>query len=137
MARWQKVFDFCYFPLFRHHTKKLNCPSIVSLNSMHGQKASPTTNLGESNTTKVCYKPLCGSKKCQVSILSYLANVLVVVLWVIIIVLSNVLYSLWHLSIQVWEPARRKKPRSTSLICRDTVSHSSTVDPKMMKLSPL
>lgn len=29
---------------------------------MHGRRASPTTNLGKSNTTKVCYKPLCGSK---------------------------------------------------------------------------
>lgn len=54
---------FVISPLFRHHTKKVNSPSIVSLNSMHGQKARPTTNLGKSNTTKVCYKPLCGSKK--------------------------------------------------------------------------
>lgn len=56
------ITDFFYFPLFRHLTRKLSCLSTVSLNSMHGRKASPTTNLGKSNTTKVCYKPLCGSK---------------------------------------------------------------------------
>lgn len=56
------------FPLsFRHHTKKLGCLFTASLNSMHGGKARPTTNPGKSNTTKVCYKPLCGSKKLQVS----------------------------------------------------------------------
>lgn len=56
------------FPLsFRHHTKKLSCHFTASLNSMHGRKARPTTNPGKSNTTKVCYKPLCGSKKLQVS----------------------------------------------------------------------
>lgn len=56
------------FPLsFRHHTKKLSCLFTASLNSMHGRKARPTTNPGKSNTTKVCYKPLCGSIKLQVS----------------------------------------------------------------------
>lgn len=56
------------FPLsFRCHTKNLSSLFTASLNSMHGRKARPTTNPGKSSTTKVCYKPLRGSKKLRVS----------------------------------------------------------------------
>lgn len=123
------------FPLsFRRHTKKLNCLFTASLNSMHGRKASPTTNPGKSNTTKVCYEPLCGSIKLHVSspfialgqrhgiIVGYLADNLVLLVFG---------------AFQVWEPAHLRKPRNTSLICRDTVSLLNMQDLKMMKLSPL
>lgn len=62
---------------------------------------------------------------------------LVVILPVFIVRYLKGPLSLLSSSVQVWELARRRKPRSTSLICRDTVSHSNTLDLKTMKLSPL
>lgn len=67
---------------------------------MHGRKASPTINLGKSNTTKVCHKPLCGSKNDKVSNPSYLDNVMVVFLHVLIMLYLIGSLPLWSLSIR-------------------------------------
>ena len=65
-------------------------------------------------------------------------GLLLVVVWHVFIVQYLIgSLSLLSSSIQVWELARRRKPRSTSLICRDTVFHSNTLALKTMKLLPL